>query len=221
MLTIVIPTLNEENHIFVLLKLILDRPRDWLEVIVVDGGSTDNTLQLIDNFRTVKLFQAERGKARQMNIGANKAKHSHLLFLHADTSFEPQFLDETYKQLESTKAGAFTMKFDKRSFWLKLYSWFTQFNFTIFTYGDQGLLIRKSLFEELNGFKEIPILEDIDIIKRIKKRTKFKRLKQVVTTSSRRFEKYGQIRQQLRNLLIVLAFYLGVSPDYLARFYRY
>ncbi len=221
MLTIVIPTLNEESYIPKLLEVIFSHPRTWLEVIVVDGGSTDNTLQLVKKFEQVKLLHSERGRAQQMNAGADQAKHKHLLFLHADTSFDTQFLNEIYKQLESTKAGAFTMKFDRAGFWLKFYAWFTRLNFTFFTYGDQGLLIRKSLFDELNGFKEIPLLEDLEMIRRIKKKTKFKRLQQVVTTSSRRFEKHGPIKQQLKNIVIVTAFYIGISPYYLARFYRY
>lgn len=221
MLSIIIPTLNEEDHIGELLPIIFQKTYSWLEVIVVDGGSTDRTIEIIQEFEQVILIKSEKGRSIQMNEGARRARNGHLLFFHADTLFDSSFLAELPLIIKNTEAGAFTLKFDRSTFWLEFYGWFTKFNYTLFTYGDQGLLISKPLFQEINGFREIPLLEDIDIVRRIKSQTRFQKYTAQVRTSSRRFEKNGQIRQQLINLTIITGYYMGVSPHFLARFYRY
>lgn len=220
-LSVIIPCLNEENYISQLLDMLTLHQFDWLEVIVVDGGSTDNSKEVVADFPKVLWKHSEKGRANQMNSGAEMAKGDYLLFLHADTIITSGFLKDLKLLLVGPIAGSFKMEFDHSNYWLKFYSKFTQYNWPIFTYGDQGLLVNSDLFVKVGGFREIPILEDIDLVRRIKGNDKFVKLNMTVKTSSRRFNKNGYVLQQLKNILIVIGYYLGLSPYFLKRFYRY
>lgn len=222
MLSIVIPTLNEEQYIRQLLEVLNCKAHDWMEIVVVDGGSSDQTKDIIQQeYPEVLLLNSDRGRAKQMNVGAKVATYSHLLFMHADSEIDSNFVKGLASVITNADAGAFTLKFDENSLWLRIYEWFAKWNWTAFTYGDQGLLIRTSLFQELKGFKEMPLLEDLDLVHRIKKHASFKKFNLQIVTSSRRFKKNGYVIQQLINIVIVIGFFLGVKPIFLARFYRY
>ena len=221
MLSVIIPTLNEEKYIGQLLQTLVKNSFEGLQIIVVDGGSQDDTLKIVKGFHSVICIDARRGRSSQMNIGAKVAENGYLLFLHADTHLKDTLVSSLPRLITKTKAGAFSMKFDEASTWLKIYAWFTQWNWTAFTYGDQGLLVEKSLFNEIGGFKDISLLEDLDIVQRLKKKVTFTKFKEEIITSARRFKKNGAIRQQLLNVIIVVSFYLGFKPDFLARYYRY
>ncbi len=222
MISIVIPTLNEERIIGRCLQQ-FDRQRGAHEIIVADGGSRDNTLGIVNGFPDVKLVEVkEKGRGLQMNRGAGMATGDILLFLHADTFLPPEGLRIIEKTMDRRKvaAGSFSLCFDHRDRLLHLYSRLSRINHVLFTYGDQGLFLARSSFEDLGGFAEIPLMEDVEIQQRLRKIGKFVKLDDCVHTSSRRFIHHGIIRQQLLNTGLVLLYHAGVSPFRLERYYR-
>lgn len=118
-----------------------------------------------------------------------------------------------------TLAGSFRLEFRPKSRPLRFYAAFSQFNLPLSTFGDQGLFLRRSTFEAINGFQENPILEDVEIQQRLRAQGKFRKSRLPVVTSSRRFTKVGLIRQQLLNFLTLTAYYFGASPTTLAKLY--
>lgn len=217
--SIVIPTLNEESYIGNLLDQLTSLDHDKVEIIVVDGGSVDATLRLVKKYGFIQLIQGVRGRALQMNQGANSATGEFLLFIHADSVLSKELLN-ALMDIE-IDAASFKMLFKSNGSLFKFYSWFTRLNWTIFTYGDQGLWVSKSIFKKIGGFKEQPILEDLDIVSRLKKVVEFQKLPYPIYTSPRRFTAKGIFKQQLMNIFIVTAYFLGVSPHFLSRYYRY
>ena len=116
--------------------------------------------------------------------------------------------------------GTFTLRFDSQKFLLRLIAFFTRFRFHFFHYGDQGIFVRRAIFEELGGFKQIPIMEDIDFLQRLRRRGQVTLIKQPVTTSARRFLRHGIIRQQLLDVILVILYLLKVNPEKLCKLYR-
>ena len=156
-----------------------------------------------------------------MNLGARASTGDILLFLHADTSLHP----EAFGHLRQTMAnqdvagGTFTLQFDTPGFLLRSYAFFTRFRFHYFHYGDQGIFVRRSIFERLNGFKAVPLMEDADFLKRLEKEGWRALIHCPVTTSARRFRQKGIARQQLCNMLLVLGYAIGISPVVLSKWY--
>ncbi|MTI40909.1 TIGR04283 family arsenosugar biosynthesis glycosyltransferase [Fulvivirga lutimaris] len=219
-ISVIIPVLNEERSLDVLLEQLseIDLIAD---IVIVDGGSVDNTLQIAASHQKVKIVETLKGRALQMNEGADNATSENLLFLHADSVLSQELIQELSNMVHEGKPGAFELSFDYNHWLYRVYARFSRLNWSIFTYGDQGLFIQKSLFLKLDGFKNIPIMEDLDMVRRIKREANFCKYPAKIITSSRRFEKNGIIRQQLLNIILVMAYYLGVKPQFLSRFYRY
>lgn len=222
MISIVIPTLNEELMIGRCLKQFDKHPAAH-EIIVADGGSRDNTVGIVSVFPGAKLVHVtERGRGRQMNRGARVAKGEILLFLHADTLLPPAGLRMIEAMMGRPKvvAGSFSLCFDHPDRMLHLFSRLSRINHILFTYGDQGLFLSRVTFEKLGGFAEIPLMEDVEIQQRLRKKGLFVKLNRCVVTSSRRFVSHGIIRLQLLNTFLVLLYHAGVSPFRLNRYYR-
>ncbi|MEM9340537.1 MAG: TIGR04283 family arsenosugar biosynthesis glycosyltransferase [Bacteroidota bacterium] len=217
-ISVVIPTLNEELTIGHLLNDL--KNANELEIIVVDGGSDDRTVEVVNSYAGVQLLNSQPGRAVQLNMGATEAKGEFLWFLHADSRFEGGILNDLLIQIKKSKcSGSCFLKFDKSGFWYTLYSKFSKINWSIFTYGDQGIFVKRSLFLELGCYRQIPIMEDIDLVRRIRKRCHFQKLDLPVVTSARRFERNGVVRQELKNIALVFLYLLGISPYFLKRFY--
>jgi rSAM/selenodomain-associated transferase 2 len=214
----VIPALNEAETIRASLRSVKEQNGD-LEIIVVDGGSTDGTAEISKDHALV--ISSERGRAVQMNAGARQASGEALLFLHADSRLHPSSLNALLQSLtdSETVGGTFTLRFDSDSFFFRLYAFFTRFRFRYFHYGDQGIFVKRSTFEQLGGFKEIPIMEDIDFLLRLRRKGRVALIDLPVTTSARRFLKRGVVRQQLLNASLVSLYVLGVKPEILSRWY--
>jgi rSAM/selenodomain-associated transferase 2 len=219
-LAIVIPTLNEAAALETFLAALLRQEGDF-QVILVDGGSSDGTWEIAGRFPEVRRLRSARGRAIQMNAGARAATHDLLLFLHADTFLPSGVLPRIAGTLADpgVAAGSFRLAFDRDDPWLDAYSFFSRINHPLFTYGDQGLFLRRELFREIGGFREIPIMEDVEIQQRLRPRGRFVKLDLPVVTSARRFVHRGPLRQQALNVALVALYLLGVEPTRVKRFY--
>lgn len=200
MLSIIIPVFNEEEKLPVLLEHLQACSSGSIsEIIIVDGGSTDRTAAIAQNTPHVKCLRSEKGRAVQMNTGAENAQSEILYFLHAD-SFPPQnfdslILDEIKNE---NKAGCFQMKFDKDHWWLNLMGFFTKINHISCRGGDQSLFIEKALFYKIGRFNEsYKVYEDNELIKRLYESGHFTVIKSWITTSARLYEKMGIWNTQL------------------------
>jgi len=217
----IVPTLNEAN----ILSATLDRIQELSgskEIIVADGGSTDATLEIAKEF-SCSIVHSEIGRGTQMNAAANLANAPLLCFVHADTLLPKNTADEIRSSLSrpSVVAGSFRLAFDTPGKRLSFYAYCSRINSTLFTYGDQCLYLRKETFEKIGGFRPYPFLEDIEIQKRLRSIGKFNKSKESVTTSARRFQTNGPLKQQILNLTIVSGYLLGLSPQFLRRFYQH
>ena len=222
-ISIIIPVLNEEEYIGKLLRHISAKStkENIEEIIIVDGGSTDNSVKIISKFKNAILLSAPKGRARQLNYGARAAKGNILYFLHAD-SFPPiNFDKKVIHEIHNNNTGSFKLKFEHPNhFLLKIASWLTQFNFKLFRGGDQSLFITKENFRLLNGFKEQYIVyEDIEFIERIYNKFNFTIIDDYVTTSERKFNKNGIWKLYYHFLIIHIKNSLKASPEELNQYY--
>jgi rSAM/selenodomain-associated transferase 2 len=221
-ISIIIPVLNEEKNIDKNLIDLKNNPD--VEVIIVDGGSQDNTVKLAQDLGFNVIISPQLGRAYQMNYGAEKAHGEILLFLHSDTQ-----LPLGYQQLITTTlsqpnivAGAFQLAIDHPHLSLRFIAQMTNWRSRLFSlpYGDQGIFLYTSVFREMEGFANLPIMEDFELIQRLKKQGKITIVPASVVTSARRWQKLGVVKTTIINQLIIIGYYLGISPDKLARFYR-
>ncbi|MGZ0016257.1 TIGR04283 family arsenosugar biosynthesis glycosyltransferase [Yeosuana sp. AK3] len=222
-ISIIIPILNEAKTITKLFKHLNESSSEEniKEIIVVDGGSTDESLAIISTFKDITLIHSDKGRAKQMNVGAKHASGNILYFLHAD-SFPPKDFDTSIvnEVLNGHLAGCFKMKFDSNHWWLMLMGWFTKFPWRICRGGDQSLFITKSLFDSLKGFDEqYFIYEDNVFIKKLFNIKQFTVIQKHLTTSARLYKKHGIWKLQYHYLIIHLKHWLGASSKDLFAYY--
>lgn len=222
-ISIIIPVLNESNTIAQLLQFVIKHssPQNIAEIIVVDGGSNDNSKEIIATFHQVILINSEKGRAKQMNTGAKNASGDILYFLHAD-SFPPKHFDELIisEVRKGHEAGCFRMQFDSNHWWLKLAGWLTTFNWRICRGGDQSQFITKTLFETIGGFDESYIIyEDNMLINELYKRKQFVVIQQPLTTSARLYKKHGVWKVQFHFWIIYMKKWLGADSKELHTYY--
>ena len=219
-LSVVIPTLNEAEQIKRTLASVAAQAHPC-EIIVADGGSTDATQKRAAGRAVV--IQSGAGRARQMNAGAAQATGDVLLFLHADTHLPPDASQAIAAALAdpAAEAGLFRLAFDQDTPLLRFYSFCTRVPSPRLGFGDRGLFVRRSTFEDVGGFPPIPIFEDLEMVWRLYRRGGLRFLPQRVVTSARRFARHGALRQQLRNLYLWLHYLAGTDPERVAQLYRY
>mgnify|MGYP006423059577 CR=1 FL=1 len=220
-LSVIIPVLNEADTIA---QTLLSIQTPGVEIIVVDGGSTDNTVEIAQNQGVKVIFSPEPGRAMQMNTGANYATAETLLFLHADTQLPhnyPQGVLETLDQPQ-TVAGAFQLQINSNNPLLRVIEKGVnaRSRFFQFPYGDQGIFLRKETFQTSGGFPILPIMEDFQFIKGLQNQGKIRLASASVLTSPRRWENLGIIRTTLINQMIIIGYFLGISPIKLKQWYR-
>ncbi len=225
MISIIIPAYNEETSLPELIEYLVScskKSEIESEVIVVDGGSTDQTREKAMEYGARVVESKEKGRAVQMNIGAQEAKGDIFYFLHAD-SFPPEtFIEDITSSLEfGAIAGCFRLTFDYEHPILSFYSWFTRFDVDVFRFGDQSLFVRKEAFDELAGFSEhLIVMEDQEIVRRLKTKGIFRIVSKNVKTSARKYREVGVIKLQLIFTTILTGYYAGISQEKLVRFYK-
>jgi len=230
MISVIIPTLNEERTIMATLAQTAALGFD--ELIVADGGSLDQTPRLVESYRLttqhsvlspVRLVPAPRGRARQMNTGAKASRGEILLFLHADTQLpnNAKTVIETAMARPDLIGGRFDVRFDRPSRWGSIISNMMNWRSRIsgIATGDQALFVRRPIFEQMEGFADVPLMEDIDFSRRLKRRGATAALTATVTTSFRRWEQQGPLPTILLMWALRFLYWIGVSPHRLAHFY--
>ena len=223
-LSIIMPVLDEGEGIAPTLDALGDMRALGAEVIVVDGGSRDATIQRA-RLRTDRVLSAPRGRALQMNAGAAKATGDVLLFLHADTRL-PRHADLvvlTGLERSGRAWGRFNVKIEGRSPLLLLVGWLMNLRsrLTGIATGDQAIFVRRDTFQAIGGFAEIPLMEDVALCKRLKRVSPPLCLSERVVTSGRRWEKNGVLNSIILMWRLRLAYFFGANPNELARQYGY
>jgi len=221
-ISIIIPTLNEERFIDRTLGR-LNRILESVdhEIIVVDGGSTDQTVHIASNYKVDILSCPKQCRATQMNIGAQHSTGDVLYFIHADVLPNADCINKIKQAInEGSHAGCFSYQFDSPKLLLKINARATRSISLLCGGGDQTLFIKKSLFEEMNGFNEdYIIMEDFELTQRLRKQNTFTVIPSDVIVSARKYEKNSYMRVQLANLVVFSLFRMGASPKRLARYY--
>jgi len=219
-LSVIIPALNEENHIRQTLERLGKISHG--EVIVVDGGSTDNTVRVAKECG-VRVLSARPCRGGQMNAGASEASGDVLLFLHADTIVPDNFLPLIRQAMTDPEVvgGSFALKIQPSTPLLRYIERDVTWRTKLFRlpYGDQAIFIKASIFRLMGGFADIALMEDVEFVRRLRKIGRLAFIPFPVITSSRRYKKIGVLRTILKNKLVLLGYYLKVSPSRLALFY--
>jgi rSAM/selenodomain-associated transferase 2/rSAM/selenodomain-associated transferase 1 len=220
-LSVIVPTLNEAGNIKETITQ-LQKSKE-VEIVVVDGGSRDNTLALARSLGA-RVLLTEASKAVQMNAGAAVSVGDVLLFLHADTHLPDNFDEKVMAAVNQNGfcAGAFSLGIGSDVRGLRLIECVANWRSRFFQmpYGDQALFVCRDLFNKIGGFPDFPIMEDFEFIRRLRRKGKISILPDCVRTSPRRYLNFGIFKTWFLNQIIIAAYYLGVSPERLARWYR-
>lgn len=215
-LSVVIPAYNEEDFITNTINTVRQNGGESLhEIIVVDGNSTDNTFSEAKDAGAKVVSSPIKGRAAQMNYGAKQAQGGILFFLHADSK-PPARFDQKVKRVVSSgyESGCFRLAFDESHFMLDFYAWCTRFDIDAFRFGDQSLFVERDVFFEVDGFREDHlVMEDNEMVRRIKSKYAFTILDDYVETSARAYLDAGIIKLQLIFVIIYLLYFVGVEQE--------
>ena len=220
LISVIIPALNEAKAIEPTLSNFKECRRT--EIIVVDGGSRDQTVEIAKSLGA-KVLKSAPSKATQMNAGAAEAAGEVLLFLHADTRLPKNFEECVLEAVGRSEfcAGAFSLRIDSDAgglrFIERVANWRSRF--LQMPYGDQALFVSRKLFYEIGGYPDYPIMEDFELVRRLKRRGKITILPESVQTSPRRWLNVGIIKTWLLNQIVILAYYIGIPPQRLSQWY--
>ncbi|HEC03422.1 MAG TPA: glycosyltransferase [Phycisphaerales bacterium] len=222
--SIIIPVLNEADRINSLIEHLHGQGcESAYEVIVVDGDPQGGTVNAICSEDVVKMISG-KGRARQMNAGAEVARGRVLIFLHADTTLPDEALKKISRVLENPDyvGGAFDLRIDSDTLFLRYISMRASHRsrWNRLPYGDQAIFLRREYFNRIGRFRDIPLMEDVELMRRIKRDgKKIYILPDKVTSSARRWQRDGAIYTTVRNQVLVALFHLGVNPSRLAKYY--
>ncbi len=219
-LSVIIPTLNESLR---LRATIAGVRAHWpeAEIIIADGGSHDGTAENAVA-AGVRLVCSPRGRGQQCRAGVAAASGELLLFLHADTTLPKNAADviATAFARPAVQIATFRLAFDAPNLFLRACAWLTRIDSVFTRFGDQGIVVRRSFYDELGGFPGWSLFEDVELLRRARRVTRIWSLPAAVTTSARRFHRRGPLRQQLQNGRLLLRFLLGTPPEILAAEYQ-
>ena len=192
------------------------------EVIVVDGGSTDSTIDLAKPL-VDRVVGSDKGRAKQMNAGAEVAKSDVLLFLHADTVLPEGACELILSSINNDyQWGRFNLRLSGEKILFRIIEFFINWRSRLFSIatGDQAIFVKRNVFEALEGFPDIPLMEDVAICKSLKRQSKPMCLNNTVTTSSRRWEQHGIFRTVFLMWRLRFLYFMGVSPEHLVKHYK-
>jgi rSAM/selenodomain-associated transferase 2 len=226
MISIITPVLNEENNIAPFFSN-LNQVDGYFELIIVDGGSSDNTLKVIEKHKIIfkkklKIVKESPGRGYQMNRGAEVSNGNILLFLHVDSTIEKDTIIAIEKEINKSGivGGCLTQTFSNSDNFLKLASMFGNIRarITKIFFGDCGIFVRKDVFKDLGGYDEIIFLEDVELSKKLKKIGKTILLNKNITTSPRRYLSQGKIKLTIFFTLAYILNSFGKRPEFLNKF---
>lgn len=225
-ISVIIPTINEDSTITQTLEVI-SRLVNVDEIVIVDGGSSDKTIEIIEDYQTVKDLKlvkfGEANRGKQMHEGTKSASGEIFWFIHADTQPKQGSGAEIkkYMRFEEVVGGNFDIIFSGESRWAKFLTWLYPHLFAIgLAYGDSAFFVRKSAYDAVGGFRDYPLFEDVDLFKRLRKKGRFVHISMPVTTSSRRFENRSFVWTFAKWSIRQGLFWFGVPPKYLGKTYR-
>jgi rSAM/selenodomain-associated transferase 2 len=223
-LSVIIPTLNAGNILRITLDTLAAATSLPHEVIVADGGSIDDTAVIATEGAAIFL-ETPRGRGRQLAAGAEAAAGEWLLFLHSDTRPQAGWAEAISAFVADPanryRAGFFRFALDDKARAARLLERIVRLRSSVFglPYGDQGLLISRAYYEQLGGYKRLPLMEDVDIVRRIG-RKQLRALPATAITSAEKYRRDGYLLRPLRNVLMLGLYAAGVSPSYLSTHYR-
>ena len=220
-ISIIIPTLNEGAGISLFLER-LQSLRPYCELILVDGGSEDNTIELAEP-HVDKVIKSSQGRAVQMNVGAATATAPIVLFLHADTQLPDDTLEQIHFAIEQGYVwGRFDVILTGNHSMLAVVAWLMNIRsrWTGIATGDQAIFVKKTVFDRINGFANIALMEDIDLSTRLKRHGKPYCIKSKVMTSGRRWIQFGIFKTIVLMWWLRLRYFLGAKPEHLEQSYR-
>lgn len=222
--SVVIPTLEAADRIGPCLGALSEAVMEGVihEVIVADGGSADAIAEVAEAVGA-RLVTAPWGRGAQLAAGARAARGSWLLFLHADTVLAPGWAAAVLAHVRTRpeRAGYFALRFDTQGPMARIVAGWANLRAALFAlpYGDQGLLISRALYDQAGGYRPIPLMEDVALVRRIGRR-RLARLGAAAVTSASRYGADGWLRRGWRNLTTLALYFLGVAPERLARRYE-
>ena len=224
-ISIIIPVYNEEAAIertILKIRENIANGNNVREIIVVDAKSTDNTVNLAKKNGAIVIKAPESGRATQMNFGAENATGDVLYFIHADCIPPFSFDIKIIRNVERNyQAGSFRLQFDDFHPFLKIIGWLSQFNLNLFRAGDQSLFVEKKLFHQIGKFRSSwQIMEDVDIIPRLREETKFKIISPPVLSSSRRYRNKGIVKLQVIYIIMRMLHIFAVSNHIIVKLYK-
>ena len=222
-INIIIPVFKEALAIGPLIKYLKNCSGvSAQQIIVVDGGSTDNTISIVREAGVTAVASPKKGRAAQMNLGASLATGDVLYFLHADTYPPRDFVADIRNAVsKGFKAGCYRLAFDHPHWFLAANGWFTRFDVDASRFGDQSLFVTTEMFNNAGGFNESYIvLEDQELVKRLKKKARFTVIPKTVVTSARKYKENGIYKTQAIFFLIYVLYRIGFSQSAMVKTYR-
>ena len=217
--SLIVPVLSDAGHAARLLDQVAAEPA--VEVLVVDGGADPGLESLAAGRARVSVLRAPRGRARQMNAGADASRGEWLVFLHADSQMPSGWVDAILHAPPPAVGGWFRFALDDEAWQARLIERGTRWRVRLLRlpYGDQGVFVRRSAFVQLGGFQDLPFLEDVEFVRRLVRAGPVVELALPLVTSARRWRRDGWFRRSTANMAIVALYFAGVSPARLARWY--
>ena len=217
LVSVVVPVLNDAvavARLFVHLP-----PSSRFEILLVDGGYDDELDRLAGSRPDVRLIRATAGRGRQMNAGARLSSAGWLLFLHADSRLPLGWLDRLTACEPGVVGGWFRFALDDTAWQARLIERAVVWRVRLLQlpYGDQGLFVRRGVFESLGGYRELPIMEDVEFVRRLTRAGPVTEIPLPLVTSARRWQRDGWFRRSARHMALAALYFMGISPSRLAR----